>query len=95
MDFCDNRGIDFIFGLPGNPVLNRAVDIAADDIRTRRALPQAPVMRGYAETLCQAKSYQAKPYQGQVLVRPSPGRRLDAPVHGSKRPHSASISVSW
>jgi hypothetical protein len=69
MDFCDNRGIDFIFGLPGNPVLNRAVDIAADDIRTRRALPQAPVMRGYAETL-----YQAKSWSGQVLVRPSPGQ---------------------
>jgi len=51
IDFCDNRGIDFNFGLPGNPVLNRAVDIAADDIRTRRALAQAPVMRGYAETL--------------------------------------------
>jgi hypothetical protein len=116
IDFCDNRDIDFIFGLPGNPVLNRAVDIAADDIRTRRALAQAPLMRGYAETLCQAKSYQAKSWSGQVLsgqflvrpspgqakswsgqvlVRPSPGRRLDAPVHGSKRPHSASISVSW
>jgi len=50
-------------------VLNRAVDIAADDIRTRRALPQAPVMRGYAETL-----YQAKSWSGQVLVRPSPGQ---------------------
>jgi DDE family transposase len=56
-DFCDNGGIDFIFGRPGNPVLNRAVDIAADDIRTRRALAQAPVMRGYAETLYQAKSW--------------------------------------
>jgi Transposase DDE domain group 1 len=55
-DFCDNRGIDFIFGLPGNPVLNRAVDLAADDIRTRRALARAPVMRGYAETYYQAKS---------------------------------------
>jgi hypothetical protein len=51
---CDNRGIHFIFGFPGNPVLNRAVDIAADGTRTRRALAQAPVMRGYAETLCQA-----------------------------------------
>jgi hypothetical protein len=30
MDFCDDRGIDF-FGLAGNPVLIRAVDIAADD----------------------------------------------------------------
>jgi hypothetical protein len=57
MDFCDNRGVDFIFGLPGNPVLNRAVDIAADDIRARRSLAQAPVMRGYAETLYQAKSW--------------------------------------
>jgi hypothetical protein len=45
-DFCDNRGIDFIFGLPGNPVLNRAVDIAADDIRTRQH-SDAPARTAY------------------------------------------------
>jgi hypothetical protein len=57
MDFCDVNGIDFVFGLAGNGVLDRAVEIAADDIRTRRALKQAPVLRGYAETNYQAKSW--------------------------------------
>jgi hypothetical protein len=57
MDFCDNSGIDFVFGLAGNTALDRAVDIAADDIRTRRALAQASVLRGYAEAHYQAKSW--------------------------------------
>ena len=57
MDFCDKSGINFIFGVSGNAVLDRAVDIAADDIRTRRALAQAPAVRGYAETLYQAKTW--------------------------------------
>lgn len=57
MDFCDENGIDFVFGLAGNAALDRAVDIAADDIRTRRALSQAPLLRGYAETLYQAASW--------------------------------------
>lgn len=57
MDFCDKSGIDFVFGLAGNAVLDRAVAIAADDIRTRRALSQAPALRGYAETSYQAKSW--------------------------------------
>jgi Transposase DDE domain group 1 len=35
----------------------RAVEITADDIRTRRALTQASVPRGYAETKYQAKSW--------------------------------------
>ena len=46
MDFCENVGIDFVFRLPGNATLDRAVEIAADDIRTHRALQQAPVLRG-------------------------------------------------
>ena len=57
MDFCDKSGIDLVFGLAGNAALDRAVDSAADDIRTRRALAQAPVLRGYAERLYRAKSW--------------------------------------
>ncbi|MGH7186810.1 MAG: IS1380 family transposase, partial [Pseudomonadota bacterium] len=57
MDVCEANGIDFVFGLAGNGTLARAVEIAADDIRTRRALKQAPVLRGYAETLYQAQSW--------------------------------------
>jgi hypothetical protein len=37
MDWCDENGLDFIFGLPGNAVLDRAVDETADDIRTHLA----------------------------------------------------------
>jgi hypothetical protein len=52
MDFCEQNDIDFVFGLSGNGTLDHAVEIVADDIRTRRALAQAPVLRGcYAETM--------------------------------------------
>src|SRR5215208_5178108 len=57
MEWCDENGIDFIFGLPGNTVLDRLVDATADDIRTRRALDQKPCLRGFAETSYQAKSW--------------------------------------
>lgn len=51
------RSNPYIFGLPGNTVLQRLVDESADDVRTRRALERKPVLRGYAET----------PLQGEVL----------------------------
>ena len=57
MEWCDENGIDFIFGLPGNAVLDRLVDETADDIRTRRALDQKPCLRGFGETSYQAKSW--------------------------------------
>lgn len=41
MEWCDENGIGFIFGLPGNAVLDRLVDETADEIRTRRALDRA------------------------------------------------------
>ncbi len=44
-------------GLSGNQVLQRLVDEAADDIRTRRALDRKPVLRGFTETRYQAKSW--------------------------------------
>src|SRR6202049_1336758 len=57
MDWCDENGVDFVFGLPGHGVLDRGVDEAADDIRTRRALDGKPCVRGFAETSYQAKSW--------------------------------------
>src|SRR6266851_3925478 len=56
MEWCDENEVDFVFGLPGNAVLDRAVDENADDIRTRRALDQKPCLRGFAETSYRAKS---------------------------------------
>ena len=60
MVWCWNNAIDYLFGLPGNKALQRLVDEAADDIRTRRALEHTPVLRGYAETRYQAKSWKAE-----------------------------------
>jgi Transposase DDE domain group 1 len=57
MDWCENNAVDYVFGLPGNATLDRAVEEAADDIRTRRALNQQPCRRGFAETRYQAKSW--------------------------------------
>jgi len=57
MAWCEENAIDFIFGLPGNAVLDRAVDEIADDIRTRRALDQKPCLRGFADTRYRAKSW--------------------------------------
>ena len=37
MTWCENNGMDYIFGLSGNVVLDRLVEAAADDIRVRRA----------------------------------------------------------
>ena len=38
MTWCENNGIDYIFGLSGTKPLARKVDEIADDIRTRRAI---------------------------------------------------------
>ena len=56
MEWCDVNGVDFVFGLPGNAVLDRAVDEIADDIRTHRALDKMPCLRGFAETTYRAKT---------------------------------------
>ena len=60
LDWCEDNGVDYVFGLPGNRVLARLVDEAADDIRTRRAFGRLPALRGYAETRYQAKSWRAE-----------------------------------
>ena len=50
MAWCEANGLDYIFGLPGNAVLDRLVEPVADDVRVRRAQAQAPVVRRYCET---------------------------------------------
>ncbi|MCW3477888.1 IS1380 family transposase [Limobrevibacterium gyesilva] len=54
---CEANAVDFILGLPGNAVLSRLVETAADDVRVRRAEAAAPVLRRYAETRYGAKSW--------------------------------------
>jgi Transposase DDE domain group 1 len=63
MEWCDENDIDFVFGLPGNTVLDRLVDATADDIRTRRALDRAAVttiISGMARRRCSPPSMCSK-----------------------------------
>jgi len=60
MAWCEANGVDYIFGLPGNAVLDRLVEAAADDVRVRRAEGEAPVVRRYSETSYGAKSWRCQ-----------------------------------
>ena len=57
MAWCEENDVDYIFGLPGNAVLRRLVEVAADDVRVRRAETAAPVLRRYGETRYGARSW--------------------------------------
>ena len=60
MAWCEANGVDFIFGLPGNAVLARLLEAAADDVRVRRAEADAASLRRYAEIRYGAKSWRSK-----------------------------------
>jgi Transposase DDE domain group 1 len=60
MAWCEANGVDYILGLPGNAVLDRLVEVAADDVRVRRAEGEAPIVRRYAETSYGARSWRCE-----------------------------------
>ena len=59
MDWCDDKGLDYIFGLAGNTVLHRDPGIVtvADALCVKRAELKAPVLRLYVETTYAEKSW--------------------------------------
>ena len=57
MAWCEDNGVDYIFGLPGTRPLSKKVDDAADAVRTERAIEDKDVVRGYEETRHKAKSW--------------------------------------
>ena len=63
MTWCEDNGVDYIFGLSGNPVLHRLAYEVADDLRVRRAEAGADRMRGFA-----AFAYAAHSWNGIVTL---------------------------
>jgi hypothetical protein len=57
MEWCENNGVDYVFGLPGTKPLSRKVDDTADEVRVERALENSPLVRGYAQVSHKAKSW--------------------------------------
>src|SRR5260370_37314274 len=57
MTWCEDNGVDYVFGLPGTKPLSKKVDQTADAVRTERAVANKDVVRGYAETRHRAGSW--------------------------------------
>ena len=57
MTWCEENGVDYVFGLPGKKSLSRKVDETADAVRTERAIGDKDVVRGFAETRHRAGSW--------------------------------------
>ena len=56
MDWCEDNGIAYVFGLTGTKALAGRVEEAADAIRVERAIGNMEAVRGYAEITHAAKS---------------------------------------
>lgn len=57
MVWCEDHGVDYVFGLPGTKPLSKKVDETADAVRVERAFDDKDVVRGYAEKRHRAKSW--------------------------------------
>jgi Transposase DDE domain group 1 len=66
MEWCENNGIQYVFGLSKNATLDAVVYAKADDVRTRRARGKLELVRDYSETLYAAKSW---PRPRRVVAR--------------------------
>lgn len=50
MRWCEENGVDYVFGLPRTKPLSKKIDEMEDAVRTRRAAENADVVRDYAQT---------------------------------------------
>jgi hypothetical protein len=57
MEFCEQNGVSYIFGLAGTTPLTAKVQDVAEAVRTQRAVEDREVVRGFAETKHRAKSW--------------------------------------
>jgi hypothetical protein len=57
MDWCEDNGVTYLFGLTGSRPLTAKVEATTDAVRTCRALEDADAVRDFAETRHQAKGW--------------------------------------
>ena len=57
MQWCEDNGVEYVFGLPGSKPLLKKVEETADAARTRRAVEDKDVVREYCETKHRAGSW--------------------------------------
>lgn len=66
MAWCEDNGVDYIFGLSGNAVLHTLAATVADDLKVRRAENGAEKMRTFTAFTYEAKSWKR---ERQVVAR--------------------------
>ncbi len=66
MDWCEDNGVDYIFGLAGNAALHALAYQTADDLKVRRAEAGVDRMRGFADLAYAAGSWNR---ERQVVAR--------------------------
>jgi len=57
MDWCEDNGVTYLFGLTGTRPLTAKVEATADAVRTRRAVENAEAVRDFAEARHKAKGW--------------------------------------
>jgi hypothetical protein len=57
MEWCENNGVDYVFGLAGNDVLHKRIRAVADDLCVRRAEARKEKRRTWTELRYAAKSW--------------------------------------
>jgi hypothetical protein len=57
MTWCEENGVDYVFGLAGTKPLARKIDEVSDAVRTERAVDNKAVVRRYTETRHAAGSW--------------------------------------
>jgi hypothetical protein len=57
IEWCEDNGVQYVFGLPKNPVLDARVFAKSDEVCVRRAVGNLDAVRDYAETRYAARSW--------------------------------------
>ena len=84
MEWCEDNGEAFIFGLPGNSVLDAMVEEACDHLRLWHAVGTEAKLRCYTSLEYKARSWRGQSLQGLTpcrLGRPCASRRSPARRH--------------
>ena len=82
MAWCEANGVDYIFGLGGNPVLHNMVRPIADELCVRRAITGAEKRRTW-----KGLRYGAKSWDTQRRVIAGSRRRCSASTSAPSSPH--------
>ena len=87
MDWAEDDGTDYIFGLAGNAVLDALVAEIADNLRFHHAISRKAKLRTFASFMYQAKSWRATAQGGGAArMLAAAGRRRDRHAPGGRHP---------